>query len=208
MTTKVDLKRDLREVYTATRRPQLVTVPELRFLMIDGHGDPNTAPAYAEAVQSIYAVAYAAKFIVKKAPGGIDFAVMPLEGLWWSSDMSAFTTDDKSVWDWTMMIAQPDQVTPEVAKQAQATAAKKGLAAIDRVRLEPFTEGLAAQIMHIGPYSAEGPTIRMLHEFIADQGYERSGKHHEIYLGDPRRSSPEKMKTIVRQPVVLASTRR
>jgi hypothetical protein len=177
--------------------------------MIDGHGDPNRAPEYAQAVEAIYAVAYTAKFIVKRAPDGIDFAVMPLEGLWWTPDYSAFTTDDKSAWDWTMMIAQPEQVTAEVVEQARAKAArKKSLGAIGRVRLEHFREGRAAQVVHIGPYATEAPTIQSLHAFIAEKGFERAGKHHEIYLSNPRRSAPEKMKTIVRQPVTPAPSGR
>jgi hypothetical protein len=206
-TKKVDLKRELPELYSAARRPGLVEVPELAFLMIDGHGDPNRAPEYAQAVEAIYTVAYTAKFIVKRSLDGIDVAVMPLEGLWWTPDYSTFTTDDRSAWDWTMMIAQPEQVTPEVVEQARAKAAgRKALAAIDRVRRETFREGRAAQVMHIGPYAAEGPTIQSLHAFIAENGYERAGKHHEIYLRDPRRSAPEKMRTIVRQPVTPAPT--
>jgi hypothetical protein len=209
VTTKVDLKRELPELYSAARRPGLVEVPELAFLMIDGHGDPNTASEYAQAVEAIYTVAYTTKFILKRARDGIDFGVMPLEGLWWTPDMATFTTDDKSAWDWTMMIAQPEQVTPEVVEQARAKAAgKKALAAIDRVRLERFSEGRAAQVMHIGPYTTEGPTIQRLHAFIAEQGCERAGKHHEIYLSDPRRSAPEKVKTIVRQPVTPTPTSR
>ena len=209
VTTKVDLKRELPELYSAARRPGLVEVPELAFLMIDGHGDPNTASEYAQAVEAIYTVAYTTRFILKRARDGIDFGVMPLEGLWWTPDMSTFTTDDKSAWDWTMMIAQPEQVTSEVVEQARAKAAgKKALAAIDRVRLERFSEGRAAQVMHIGPYATEGPTIQRLHAFIAEQGCERAGKHHEIYLSDPRRSAPEKMKTIVRQPVTPTPTSR
>jgi hypothetical protein len=209
VTTKVDLKRELLELYSAARRPGLVEVPELAFLMIDGHGDPNRALEYSQAVEAIYAVAYTAKFIVKRAPDGIDFAVMPLEGLWWTPDYSTFTTDDKSAWDWTMMIAQPEQVTAEVVEKARASAArKKSLGAIGRVRLELFREGRVAQVMHIGPYATEGPTIQRLHAFIAEKGYERAGKHHEIYLGNPRRSAPEKMKTIVRQPVTPAPSGR
>jgi len=209
VTTKVDLKRQLPELYSAARQPGLVEVPELAFLMIDGHGDPNTASEYAQAVEAIYAVAYTTKFILKRARDGIDFGVMPLEGLWWTPDMSTFTTDDKSAWDWTMMIAQPEQVTSEVVEQARAKAAgKKALAAIDRVRLERFSEGRAAQVMHIGPYATEGPTIQRLHAFISEQGCERAGKHHEIYLSDPRRSAPERMKTIVRQPVTPTPTSR
>ena len=204
-TTRVDLKREFRVLYTAGRDPRLVDVPDLAFLMIDGHGDPNIAAEYAEAVEALYAVAYAAKFIVKRTPDGVDFGVMPLEGLWWTPDMSTFTTDDKSAWDWTMMIMQPDQVTALVVERAQATAARKtATGAASRLRLEHFTEGLAAQVMHVGPYATEGPTIQRLHAYIVEQGYERAGKHHEIYLSDPRRTAAERLKTIVRQPVARA----
>ena len=199
---KVDFKRELRELYAAGRDPVLVDVPEMAFLMIDGHGDPNTAPEYGQAVEALYAIAYAAKFAVKRAPDGIDYGVMPLEGLWWTPDMATFTTADKSAWDWRMMIMQPPQVTVDVFEAARAKAAKKKPSdAIGCVRLERFAEGPAAQVMHSGPYATEGPTIERLHAFIAEHGYERAGKHHEIYLSDPRRCAPEKMKTILRQPI-------
>lgn len=206
-TKRIDYKRELRELYAPGGEPVILNVPALAYLMIDGHGDPNTAPEYTEAVEALYTVAYAAKFAVKRAPDGIDYGVMPLEGLWWTPDMSKFTTQDKSAWDWTMMIMQPDQVTTVVFEDARTKATKKkSLDAISRVRLERFTEGLAAQIRHVGPYDAEGPTIERLHAFIAEQGYERAGKHHEIYLSDPRRAAPEKMKTILRLPVVHGGT--
>ncbi|MGZ4290881.1 MAG: GyrI-like domain-containing protein, partial [Gaiellaceae bacterium] len=129
----------------------------------------------------------------------------PLEGLWRTPDMSMFTSENKSVWEWTMMIPQPGVVTPEIFEQARLAAKeRKPLEAVDRVRLERFDEGLAAQILHVGPYAAETPTIRQLHRFIVEQGYERTGRHHEIYLGDPRRAAPEKLKTIIRQPVRTA----
>jgi hypothetical protein len=201
MVTKVDFKRELRQVYGASLEPQLVAVPVLNYLMIDGHGDPNTAVEYREAVEALYAISYAAKFIVKGAPDGLDYGVLPLEGLWWTADMSTFSAEDKSAWDWTMMIMQPDVVTAGILEQALAKTAKKGLAAHGRVRFERFAEGSCAQIMHVGPYATEHPTIERLHAFIAEQRLQRRGKHHEIYLSDPRRSAPEKMKTIIRQPV-------
>jgi hypothetical protein len=127
---------------------------------------------------------------------------MPLEGLWWASDMAAFSVDDKSAWDWTMLIMQPHEVTTGVLADAKVRAAAKvPVTALERLRLERYAEGLAAQVLHVGPYSAEGPTIASLHAFIAEQGRELVGKHHEIYLGDPRRSAPEKLKTIIRQPM-------
>lgn len=201
----VDLRRELREPYSATTTPAFVEVPDLPFLMIDGHGDPDTAPAYAEAVQALYSVAYTIRFALKRGPAALDAPVMPLEGLWWAADMSAFTTGDKSQWDWTMMITVPEQVTGQTVEDARTDAArKKHLAGIDRVRLERFAEGRCAQIMHLGPYSVEGPTVATLHAFIADQGCVLTGKHHEIYLGDPRRAAPERLRTIVRQPVAPA----
>jgi len=170
--------------------------------MVDGHGDPNEAPEYVEAVQALFSVSYTARFALKRAPNGLDYGVMPLEGLWWAQDMSAFTTGDKSSWDWTMMIMQPPQVTSGVFDDASAAAMKKkSLPAIDRLRLEPFDEGRSAQLLHIGPYATEGPTIQRLHAFIADNGGELAGKHHEIYLNDPSRTAPEKLRTIIRQPV-------
>ena len=201
MATKVDFKRELRQLYGASREPQLVDVPVLNYLMIDGHGDPNTAVEYRQAVEALYATSYAAKFLVKGAPDGVDYGVLPLEGLWWTADMSRFSAEDKSAWDWTMMIMQPDVVTAEIFGRALAKTAKKGLAALGRLRLERFAEGGSAQIMHVGPYATEQPTIQRLHAFIAEHGLHRRGKHHEIYLSDPRRAAPEKMKTIIRQPV-------
>ena len=203
--TKIDYRHELHQLYHAGRVPELIDVPELSFLMIDGHGDPNTAPEYAEAIGALYTVSYTAKFAIKRGPSGVDYGVMPLEGLWWSRDMAAFVTEDKSAWDWTMMIMQPEIVTEEVLGEALAKSAKKVPAdALGRLRLERFAEGPAAQVMHIGPYAAERPTLARLHAFIAEHGYERTGKHHEIYLSDPRRAAPEKLKTIVRQPVAVA----
>lgn len=196
---KIDFKRELRELYTARPTPALVDVPELWFLMIDGHGDPNTSEEYREAISALYAVAYAAKFALK-GEGLLDYRVLPLEGLWWVPDMARFSMRDKAAWNWTMMIMQPSEVAGRVYAEAKAKAAKKAPAATEQVRLETFHEGRAAQVLHRGPYSAEEPTIVALHAFIAEQGMALHGKHHEIYLSDPRRSAPEKMKTIIRQP--------
>ena len=198
--TTVDLRRELRDLYSATSSPALLDVPELPFLMIDGHGDPNTAPVYRHAVQALYSVAYAVRFALKRA--GVDARVMPLEGLWWTPDMSTFSTEAKSDWNWTLMILLPGQATSDVVEEARTrTAQQKGLEAIGRVRFERFAEGRAAQVLHVGPYSAEQPTVAALHAFIAEQGCLLSGKHHEIYLGDPRRAAPERLRTIIRQPL-------
>jgi hypothetical protein len=201
---KADLRRELRPLYRAGREPAFVTVPPLWCLMLDGHGDPNTAPAYREAISALYSTAYAAKFALKRA-GVVDYGVMPLEGLWWSPDMAAFAAQDTSAWDWTMFIVQPREVTAGVFAEARDAARSRAPSeALDHLRLEDFAEGRCAQILHVGPYSAEGPTIATLHAYIADHGYRLSGKHHEIYLGDPRRAAPERLRTIIRQPVAPA----
>lgn len=202
MVTTVDLRQDLRGLYSAASAPALVDVPELPFLMVDGHGDPNTAPEYVDAVQALYTLAYTIRFALKRGPAALDARVMPLEGLWWTAVMASFSVDDKSAWDWTLMIAVPEQVTTEIVEDARADAArKKRLEAIDRVRHARHADGLSAQVLHTGPYSAEGPTVTALHAFIAEQGLALTGTHHEIYLSDPRRVAPERMRTILRQPV-------
>ena len=178
------------------------------FLMIDGAGNPNTSQEYQQAVEALYAVAYALKFLLKKEQG-IDYAVMPLEGLWWAPDMREFSVEHKETWLWTMLIAQPQEVTAALFERArEQVQRKKSSPALAKLRLEPFQEGLAAQIMHLGPYAAEAPTIARLHAFIREQGYAFDGsrqKHHEIYLSDPRRSAPEKMRTVIRQPMTRIS---
>jgi hypothetical protein len=189
-------------LYRARTTPELVVVPPLRYLCLDGHGDPNTSAAYADAVQALYAMSYAAKFAVRKA-GGADFRVSALEGFWSAEDMGVFRTGDKGAWDWTMVIRQPDAVTDDlVARLVEEVATKKALPAVRDLRIETVTEGTAAQVLHVGPYAAEGPTIQRLHEFIDSQGFVFSGgveRHHEIYLGDPRRAAPDKLRTIIRQ---------
>jgi hypothetical protein len=202
MVPKLDLVKEMKELYRPpAREPTLVDVPEMSFLMVDGQGDPNTTPEYAQALNALYAVSYGVKFTVKRS-GGVDFKVMPLEGLWWSDQMSDFTQGRREGWKWTMMIAQPPVVSIDIVDQAIAECRRrKDLPALDGSVFQRFDEGLCAQIMHVGPYSAEGPTIERLHDFIAEQGYSLSGKHHEIYLGDPRRTAPERLKTVVRQPV-------
>jgi len=199
---KIDLKRELATLYTASAgKIAQVEVPVFRFLMVDGKGDPNTSPEYAEAVEALFSVSYTAKFIVKKGPRKIDYAVMPLEGLWWADDMSVFCTGKKAKWQWTAMIMQPDFVAKEVIDTALAEVRKKkNLSGIDRLRLEEFTEGRCAQVLHIGPFSEEGPTISRLHEYV-DGHSSRVGKHHEIYLSDVRRAKPSSWKTILRQPM-------
>jgi hypothetical protein len=200
---KIDLKTELKAFYNPSKRePSLVELPTFKFLMIDGHGDPNNSPEYQEAISALYTLAYTIKFKVKKGPQAVDLGVNALEGLWWVADMDLFSTEDKSSWNWTMMILQPELVTAELFADARLEAIKKKpLAALSKARLEIFHEGLSAQIMYVGPYAAEGPTIARLHSYIAECGYKLSGKHHEIYLNDPARTHPEKLLTIIRQPV-------
>ncbi|MCI4430991.1 MAG: GyrI-like domain-containing protein [Burkholderiales bacterium] len=198
------MKEELRQLYHASAKEVVqVDVPALRFLMIDGQGDPNTSAAYAQAVEALFSVSYAAKFSVKKAPQAIDYAVMPLESLWWADDMSAFAAGDKSNWKWTAMIMQPGFAADSLIDAAIADVRKKkNLPGLPKLRLEQFAEGSCAQVLHIGPFSEEGPTIRRLHDFIEARAV-RSGKHHEIYLSEIRRTDPAKWKTIIRQPMKL-----
>ncbi|MFN8492738.1 MAG: GyrI-like domain-containing protein [Caldilineaceae bacterium] len=201
--TKLDFKKDLKHLYNpSAKQCVLLDVPPMNFLMLDGAGNPNTAPAFAEATETLYSVSYTLKFMVKKGEQAVDYAVAPLEGLWWAEDMAEFSIERKDDWLWTLLIRQPEFITPALVETAQAEAArKKTLPALPQLRFETYQEGLAAQIMHIGPFATEGPTIAKLHQFIADSGYALHGKHHEIYLSDPRRTAPEKMKTVIRQPV-------
>jgi hypothetical protein len=197
-----DIKRERRDLY-APRAGEfaLIEVPELSFLMVDGHGNPNTAPAYREAVEALYSVSYAVRFAAKKELGRVH-VVGPLEGLWWADDMDAFLTRSKDDWSWTLMIHQPDWITPEFADAARATVAKKkDLPALGRLRFERYHEGPSVQTLHVGSYDDEAPTIERMHEFAASQGLALRGKHHEIYLGDPRKVEAAKLRTVLRQPV-------
>ncbi|MBK8022863.1 MAG: GyrI-like domain-containing protein [Chloroflexi bacterium] len=200
----LDLKQTYKALYAPSAKTvSVVDVPPLSYLMIDGRGDPNTVPRYAEAVQALYAMAYAIRFM-RKDEGEV-FTVMPLEGLWWfdGEPIHDFTLNlgDKDRFIWTMMILQPESVTPELVERAREKAIKaKGQGLLGDVRFERYEEGEAAQILYFGPYADEGPTIARLHECIEGNGWSLRGKHHEIYLNDPRKVPPEKMKTIIRQP--------
>lgn len=199
---KIDFKKELKALYQPSAKEVVeVEVPPMNYLMVDGEGDPNTAQSYADAVEALFSVAYAIKFAVKKGPLAIDYGVMPLEGLWWADDMVAFNTADKSAWKWTMMIMQPGFVDGELIDATiAAVKKKKDLPALARLRFEPLCEGRCAQLLHIGPFSEEGPSIEKVHAFIAGRG-ELAGKHHEIYLSDIRKADPLRWKTIIRQPL-------
>jgi len=200
---KVDFKKELKHLYNpSSKEATIVDIPGMNFLMVDGAGNPNTVQAYKDAVEALYAMSYALKFMVKRGEAAVDYGVMPLEGLWWADDMTQFSVENKEIWKWTAMIMQPEYVTKDLfIKAIEQVRKRKSLPALPEIRFESLREGLAAQIMHLAPYSDEGPTIEKLHNFIRVQGHELRGKHHEIYLTDPQRSAPRKMKTVIRQPV-------
>lgn len=215
--TKIDFKKEWKHLYNPPKgKFTLVDVPPMQFLLLDGKGDPNTSQEYQAAIEALYAVAYTLKFMSKKELGS-DFTVMPLEGLWEAIAMVAelaaaatvdewvqrFASSNKDEWMWTMMIMQPEWITESMFTQAREKVEKsKGLSSLPMLRMETIHEGLAVQTMHLGPYADEGPTLGRLHlEFLPQEGYEEAGMHHEIYLSDPRRTAPEKLKTVLRQPV-------
>lgn len=178
-------------------------IPDLQYLMIDGHGDPNTSPAFAEAVEALYPVAYKLKF-ASKCDLGRDYVVPPLEGLWWAEDMDSFTAArDKSQWDWTLMIMVPDWIDQSMVDAAvEEAGAKARPARLGGIRLESLSEGHCVQTLHIGSFDDEADLLaRMHHEFIPDNGLRMVGTHHEIYLSDSRKVAPEKLRTLLRQPV-------
>jgi hypothetical protein len=204
---KRDFRKENKELYNpSAKEVSIVDVPEMNFLMIDGEGDPNISQEYQASIEALFSVSFKVKFISEKE-NSQDYVVMPLEGLWWVENMEDFSIQDKSGWKWTAMIRQPDFITKDMIKRAiEEVEKKKSFPALSRIRFESLHEGLSAQIMHIGPYSEEGPTIEKLHNFIEENGYEFDGsvpgeKHHEIYISNMRRTSPEKLKTIMRQPL-------
>ena len=202
--TAVDFKKSLDSNQARRGQFRILEVPRMHYLMLDGHGDPNTSPAFAEAITALYPIAYKLKFASKKELGR-DYVVPPLEGLWWSPDMSAFTSArDKSRWNWTLMIMVPEWIDGEMVETARATAARKAdaSAAIANVRFETLDEGLCVQTLHIGSFDDEADTLAELHdEFIPTNGLMMSGTHHEIYFSDFRKVEPSKLRTILRQPV-------
>ena len=200
---KIDCKKELKNLYSSSaEKVEVVELPQMNFLMIDGEGDPNTSQSFQDAIDVLYPLSYTLKFIIKRGEIGIDYGVLPLEGLWWADDMSSFSVDNKENWKWTLMIMQPELVKKEmVATAIEEVRKKKKPVALPLVRFESFVEGKVGQIMHFGPFSEEGPTVEKLHSFIKVSGSQRIGKHHEIYLSDIRRAAPEKWKTIIRQPM-------
>lgn len=201
MSAKSDFKKEI-EAYGARKgRLDLIEVPPLQYLMVDGHGDPNTSAEFTAAVEALYQIAYGLKFTSKRDLGR-DYTVMPLEGLWWADDQASFTSSrDKSAWHWTLMIMQPEWIDHEMFTDAVERASVKN-PDVGGVRLETLDEGLCAQTLHVGSYDDEAPVLARMHdEFIPAHGLQLTGTHHEIYFSDPRRGDPEKRRTLLRQPV-------
>ena len=202
--TKRDLRKEFKHLYTAsTKSPEEIVVGPLQFLAVDGQGDPAQPGDFQDAIGALYPVAFTLKFGYKKGPEQIDYPVMPLEGLWWADDWSAYRRGDRVEWKWRAMIMVPEFVTPAVVANAvQAVRAKKGdIPQLDKVQLVEFDEGLAMQMVHVGPYATEPETIDKIHAAIGAAGRSLWGSHHEIYLSDPNRTAPEKLKTLIRQPM-------
>ena len=198
--TKLDLRKELKRYYTAKRKPELIDIPEGKFLTILGKGDPNDEE-YQQAMMALYGVSYTLKFHQKAK--GRDYNVMHLEGLWWVNG-GVFDLNDpapREQWRWKSMIRQPNFVTGEMVEEIRPSVREKRGTMVDDVKLESFHEGLCAQVLHVGPYSEEAPTIQLLHDYITEQGYRMRGDHHEIYMSDPIRSKQEKLKTIIRHPI-------
>lgn len=200
---KIDYKKELKQFYKpSAKKIEFVEVPEMNFLMINGKGDPNTSTEYQNAVEALFAVSYAVKFLIKKSDLQIDYGVMPLEGLWWIDDMNEFDINNKDNWKWTAMIMQPEIVTKDHIETAiEQVKKKKNLVALPKIEFKTFIEGKSAQTLYIGHFKDEGPTIEKIHNFIKENGFSLSGKHHEIYLSDVRKAKPENWKTIIRQPL-------
>lgn len=205
MSDKIDFRKSLKTLYQPSAKAfELIEVPAMQFVMVDGAGNPNTAEGYKHALEWLYATSYALKFAVRHATGQ-DYVVPPLEGLWWSEDMESFIRRDKDRWQWTVMIMAPDFASRALYEAAVEKARGKLGESPASLRLERYEEGLSVQILHIGSYDDEGPTLARLHdEFMPQNGLVATGHHHEIYLSDARKTAPEKLKTILRQPVARA----
>ena len=199
---KIDFKKEFGELYfPSAKEVVIIDVPPMNYAMVHGAGNPNDNPAFRQAFEALFGVSYTLRFGLKKQ-GVAEYRVGPLEGLWWTNEAGGFSMDSNEEWKWTSMIMQPDVVTRAHFEDALSQLKeKKDPPALSKLRLERYDEGRSAQITHIGPYSAERPTIDRIHRFIQENGYKAAGKHHEIYLGDPRRSAPEKLKTVIRQPM-------
>lgn len=202
-----EFKKQFPELYAPKQRDfHVVEVPELTYIQVDGHGDPNTSQDYIDAVTSLYAMSYGIRAWCKKELGRVH-TVGPLEGLWSAMDPRVFTTRDKNQWDWTMMIVQPQWITADIFAETLAeTARKKDLPAQNTLRFASVAEGTSVQILHTGSYDSEAPVLARLHdEYMPAHGLTFNGRHHEVYLSDPRRTEPAKLRTVLRQPVASVS---
>lgn len=200
---KVDYAREMSHLYRAHGEPELVEVPPLHFLMVDGHGDPTGSKTFRLAVDALFAAAQGLKLRIRKLDG-IDYGVMPLEGLWWIPHARVWDFGNKSDWDWTLMVMQPDLVTPALVDEEKVRIGRRRrglIPVLETMRFERFHEGLSAQVLHRGSYGKERPTLECLYAFIRTQGFLPTGKHHEIYLSDLVSTPPGRLRTIVRQPV-------
>ncbi|WP_455383477.1 GyrI-like domain-containing protein [Salinispira pacifica] len=198
--TKIDLKKSLSPCYRAAAKVALVEVPPITFITVQGSGDPNSSQDFIDAMAVLYGLAYTLKFSCKA--DGRDFTVMPLEGQWWSADDAHFAEASRDEWNWKMMIAVPDFIDGELFERACTTLErKKNPAGLSKAALETITDGLSAQFLYVGPYSGEAPFIAEMHRWVQEQGYRLRSRHREIYLGNPQRVAPEKLKTIIRHPV-------
>ncbi len=202
---KFDFKKEFKYLFRpSAKRAQIVDVPAMKTIQIRGEGYPGTSPAFQDKIEVLYGLSYTIKFMLKQDKNDpFDYTVGPFSGLWYADDIAAYKNEERrNEWKWTLMILQPDQVTIEVFEKGKALfKKKKNPALLEEASFSIFQEGLSAQIMHIGPYDQEGPTIKKLHDFIKDEGYTFNGHHHEIYLGNPQKSKPEKLKTILRHPI-------
>ncbi|WP_461612400.1 GyrI-like domain-containing protein [Clostridium sp. Marseille-QA1073] len=205
MINKFDYKKVFKEFYSQpAKKVSILKMPKLKYLMINGHGNPNTSKEYKDAVETLFSLAYTIKFMIKNSDLKIDYGVMPLESVWWTDNINDFLIDNKDIWKWCSMIMQPD-IVPEdyIEKALYEVERKKKLSSISKVEYKDHDEGLVAKIMHVGPYTNEDPTVEKLHNYIKECGYELRGLHHEIYLNDPKRCLPNNIKTIIRQPIML-----
>ncbi|GAA1107509.1 GyrI-like domain-containing protein [Nesterenkonia jeotgali] len=203
MTLKIDFKKSLPGYQAPSGEYQIVEIPDRHYMMIDGQGDPNTSEEYSASLAALYPVAYALKFASKNELDR-DYVVPPLEGLWWAEDMSVFTSSrDSSRWRWTLMLLVPDWIDDErISAAIAAVRAKSSPLRLDALRLETLVEGRCVQTLHLGSFEEEGRTLEPMHrDFMPSHGLEPTGKHHEIYLSDPRRTAAGKLRTILRQPV-------
>lgn len=200
---KIDLKKKIRTAFSGKKNPSLVEIPPMKYVTVSGKGDPNNSEDFNEAVAVIYGMAYTLKFEEKKQ--GRDFTVPPMEGQWWADDPGVFHESERDKWFWKVMIALPDYIGVEEFSRAKGILkAKKDLPGLENALLEEMEDGLSVQVLYVGPYAEEAATIASMHHFAEDQGYRLRGRHREVYLSDPRRTDPDKLKTIIRQPLEKA----